>query len=335
MVKINQVLRHYGMYPYQGEKVTKKVAKVFTGNKHIAVKQSKNSSLPQIFSMVYQIAKEQNLSSIAPLYITEEGKPYIEGSHHFYYVVPWFDTKEESSLTSSINPLFGELGYIHQKTSYTREIDTNQLSEWTENQKKKTKQNFFQFESWISFFESKHYMSPTALLICHSYRMIREVSKLIEYWYDEWLVQIEKEKGMKYALCHGNLSPSHFIYTSNGVVFINWEQAFYGNPSRDMSILLSAIGRQHDAPLDSLMEGLPIYFKNAGCTKSDMALLALHLLNLEKFLRDVQRYVNKPNHFIEVEWIQIFQRHQFYYENILKIQEFIKNEHMIDDEDLS
>ncbi|GAA0483564.1 hypothetical protein GCM10008986_05840 [Salinibacillus aidingensis] len=332
MAKISRILHPYGMYPYQGEKITKKVIKVFTGSRYIAVKQSREKHLTQRFGFVYHEAKEKNLTSIAPLYLTEKGRPYIEGRHHFYYVVPWFKEKEGSSLTSSLHPFLGELAHIHRKTSVTKPIEIQQLNEWSQNQKEKIKKNFYQFENWIDLFEAQHFMSPTALLICHSYRMVRQMSHLLEYWYDEWRAHMEEEKEMKYCLCHGNLSPSHFVLTSNGVMFINWEQAFYGHPSRDLSMFFSTICQEHDTPLSLIKEGLPVYFKDAGYTKSDMALLAIHLLNVKDFLLDVQQYVKAPNHLTEVEWIQVFQRYQFYFEHVLDIQEFIKNDLMLTDD---
>ncbi|MRG88212.1 protein kinase family protein [Salinibacillus xinjiangensis] len=333
MSKLKQVLQSYGMFPYQGEMITKKLAKVYTGNQYVALKQTKTPHVNRTFAMVYQLAKKKNLSSVAQVYLNDKQSPVLLGKKHSYYVSPWFKSKQDVSFSSSLLPFFSELAVIHTKTAVDRRLNVDQVQDWIQAQKSKVKTNFNQFEKWIGSFEANHYMSPSELLICHSYRLIREISMQMEYWYGEWLERVREEKKMTFSLCHGNLSPSHFINSVDGMVLINWEKAFYGHPAKDLAQFFYSICFYHDAPIEQLIEGLNIYVDQHTFMNGDISILSLHLLNLDRYLQEVYQYVKNPNLRTEVEWIQRFQRYQFYFDHVLKVQKHLQDEHINNDDE--
>ncbi|MBB6451929.1 spore coat protein YsxE [Salirhabdus euzebyi] len=333
MSKLQNILKQYGMQSYQGEKLSPNALKVYTGNQYVVIKQSKNSGLEDTFRMVYQTANEKQLATVAPLYISKDNTPIIKGKNHNYYVMPWFKAKMNESMTSSYHLFFKELGYIHQKTIAEKSVDLDNINNWTDAQKSKVKNTFYRFEKWIALFEAKHFMSPTELLLCHLYRDMRELCYNLEYWFGEWRDHISKEEKMRIVLCHGNLAPSHFIHTENGMVFINWENAFYGHPAKDISRFFYHVCRFHDAPINEMMEALDHYHSIYPFYKSDYALFALHLLNTDRLMKKIAQYIKNKNAYAETEWVRQFQQFHFYYKHALYIQQQLRS-YLVDDEEM-
>jgi spore coat protein YsxE len=328
LTKLEKVLSHYGMYPYQGEPITSKVMKIYTGNQYVMLKRTKKQNVDQTFSLVYKLAKEHNLTSIAPLYLTKEQKPFVEGKKHAYYVMPWLNERKDETITSTSPLLFKEIGNIHQKTMDEKPFEMDNIQAWVNGQKERVKKVFQRYEKWMTTFEAKHFMSPTELLLCHFYRKLREVCQSQEYWYDEWRSYISTEKTIRSSLCHGALTPSHSIHTNNGIMFINWENAYYGQPVTDLSDMFHSMFVYSDINFDEIMDGFSYYKAANPLLKNEIALFALSILNPNRFIENVKRYVRNPKSKPEMEWVRLFQQHHFYFDHALYLQNHLKNELM-------
>jgi spore coat protein YsxE len=331
VTKLEKVLSHYGMYPYQGEKITSKVMKIYTGNQYIFLKKTKKQNVDRTFPLVYKLAKEHNLTSIAPLYITKEQKPFVEGKKHAYYVMPWIKEKKDETITSTSPLLFKEIGTLHQKTMVEKPFEMEDTQGWVNGQKERVKKLFHRYEQWMTTFEAKHFMSPTELLLCHFYRKIREVCQSQEYWYDEWGSYISTEKIIRSSLCHGTLTPSHAMLTNNGVVFVNWENAYYGQPVKDLADMFQSMLVYSDINMDDVIGGFSYYKAANPLQNSEIAFLALNILNPNRFIANVKRYVMDPKAKTEMEWVRLFQKYHFYFDHALYLQNQLKNE-LVDEE---
>nr|WP_302328510.1 phosphotransferase [Salirhabdus salicampi] len=164
--------------------------------------------------------------------------------------------------------------------------------------------------------------------------LFKKVTVQLEEWYDYWYEHIKETGELKSSLCHGALQPAHVLYKDNRCAFINWETLFIGHPARDITQFLRSVFIFHDAPYEDIKAGVMSYRHKFQFSKSDMALICLHLLKSEQFIKRLTTYTKHSHSLSEAKWVQIFQRYQFYFDLALKLQEEIKQDIIFDlDED--
>ncbi|TCT27140.1 spore coat protein YsxE [Melghiribacillus thermohalophilus] len=322
----NLILARYGMFGYQKEPITPRVTKVYTGDRHVAVKKTSRHDIYPRFQMAYRLARIKKLHSIIPLYLTREQELAVQINGDWYYVMPWIEPPA-NSVPSIYPESFSELAAIHKKTSQVFPIDPHFYRKWIETRRSQVDESFGWFEKKIGQVENQHYMSPSGYQLCNLYPLFYDVCKKANRWYSRWYHCLSREQKMRTVLCHGALSPSHILSSMQGPVFINWESAHMGHPGEDLANLLRHSLASPRPPFDHLETGLEDYIHQLSFKKSEISWAVLHLMHTDFFFKYVNQYFNQRDRYSEVNWVQRFERFRFYFSNLMTLEQ--KMDHIL------
>jgi spore coat protein YsxE len=322
--KLKTILHYYGIYPYYSEPLTNKAIKIYTGNQYIVLKRS-NKQPFACFPTVYKLAKEKQLDSIIPIYLTKYHSFGVQDGKTQYYIMPWIKEKMDDINTPRFPQIFKEIGHIHQKTGLERKVNPEQFEPWIFEQKSRVKKFFHTYEKWISAYEVQEFISPAELLLLHLYPQVRELCQSLEYWYDQWLENLQEEKVIRYSLCHGAFFPEHVLIHEQGIFFLNWEKAYFSQPINDLVQYIGRVCPKSDVNMDLLWQGVQTYQTAYSMSKSDYASFVIALFQFKQIIPLIRSFVKQRKLLTEMEWVRKFQILQIYYSNIsflhLKIKE--------------
>lgn len=285
--ELQEVLQAYQLPATNIEKATKNVYKVSFQNHKFALKKSKLSkSNLRVWESVYQIAQSNLLSQVLPVYLTSEGKLYVERGQSIYYLSPWIEEKSARDETW-VKSFYHDIATIHQVTKRKKVLSNK---EW--------KDSFISFQQYcielkdlymtaVKEFEKKRYMSPVELLICTQFRDVEQVFIKLQQRIEQFTEQEEQEMTWNYSLCHRNLITSHRLEG----YFINWESAEYNHAITDLVDFFKREAKIFDSPIDLLLENFSSYNEVNNLTNAELQLLTIHLLDPVPYMNIVKSYM--------------------------------------------
>ncbi|WP_138415489.1 phosphotransferase [Aquibacillus sediminis] len=296
MKDIQRILEAYQINATEIVPITNRVYKIHSHNYTYALKRSRlTKSDIDKWSYVYQLANQQQISSILPVYMTRNGQVFYHDNQSVYYVTPWIEKKEIDEPEHEIDSFYQELAKLHQQTRQANDLRSDQLDQVIYQEKEKMNHARNRLLTFVETFEQRHYMSPFELHVCMQYRDIDYVFQQLADWYDFYLEDIESYGHGAYVLCHGNLRASHKIFQHNKTYFINWERAFYGSPVNDLARYFYNELKYHDSYLDQFIQSFSIYERYNPLKQSERSLLAIYLLTPSNYLRVVENYHSANN----------------------------------------
>lgn len=291
MENVNQVLYSYNIQPADIRPVSKRLNQVHNANTSFALKRSMlNAGQLSNWHDAYRTAEKYNLKSILPVYLNNRGEIFEQHNGEIYYLSPWKEKKEYDEPEHQLESFYQAVGTIHNRTKQSNDIAIEKTEEAVELEKQKIDSYRGQLLTFIGQFEARHYMAPFELLVCTQYRDLEQVLMKASEWYDYYLKDLQGDKRMFHALCHGDLRDSHVIYQNTQTYLINWERSFYGNPVMDLAIYFYNEFKYHDSPLTHLAGSFSIYEKYNPLLQSEKSLLAIYLLNLRPYLQVIEEY---------------------------------------------
>ncbi|PAV27694.1 hypothetical protein CIL05_20570 [Virgibacillus profundi] len=292
MDSIKKVLQAYSIYPHTIDKITDRIYQVSDGQSDYALKRSK-LSMDKLtnWENSYQLAFSHNLSSVLPVYLTNDGNLYKNSENDIFYLTPWIDNMDTNINKQTMEQFYRNIGKIHAKTKQEQMIQTEALKRNFYTYMKYCEDTLIHLLDFVEQFEKNRYMSPFELLVCTQFRELeyglKEINKRIEQFID-----LEEEKiTWNYSLCHGDLDFSHML-TSNQSYLINFENATYESAAMDLAIFFKNEVADYDSDTELFIDLFSLYMDANKLTTNELQLLVIHLLNPAEYFSIVQGYVN-------------------------------------------
>src|SRR5699024_9736254 len=229
----------YGIYLGHMNKVTDSLYQIHDGQHIYALKRSSlTKNTIENWESVFHTAHVNNLSDIAPVYLTKANKMFYEVDGVYYYLMPWIEQSE-----SSIEQLYQSIGRIHKKTKQTKSINPNDILPQFNTYKDYCKQHMRNLLNYVDRFEQVRYMSPFELQVCTHFRDMETIIKQSIHRTEKFIIQLTEDNIWNHSLCHGYLSQSHILNRT----IINWERAKYDHPIIDLVFLFKNDMSVYDA----------------------------------------------------------------------------------------
>ncbi len=179
------------------------------------------------------------------------------------------DIKEEKN--QKINDLLVIIGILHNKTSYLREIDLDEIKSIYENLKNKINEASKYYRILNDEIDKEIFFSPSEYLLIRNISLFYYLLEKANQKLDTWYTNIKKEKSIRMSLIHNNISIDHLII--NDIKYlINWDKACFDNPIND----LESFYRKYYAFIE-LSDTLNIYEGKNKLNKLEKDLLLIRL----------------------------------------------------------
>ena len=237
--ELRKIIKKRGIHPIS---YTKK-GKVYI------IKEKKHSFVIKLNTNNYDIYKY--LLSRDFLYFPENFS-YKNSNYDIYEYIP--DIKEE--YEQKLEDLIIIISKLHSKTSYRREIDLDDIKSIYEDTKSKIEKIRQYYVRLNDSIDKELFLSPVNYLLARNISLIYYALDLSNKYIDEWYKHIIKEKGLRVALLHNNISIDHLIIDDKKYL-ISWDYAYFNNPIYDIENLY----RKYYYYLE-LQDVLQIYEKN-------------------------------------------------------------------------
>jgi spore coat protein YsxE len=276
-----------------------------------------------LWQHVYAIANEKNLFEIAPVYLTREGKLYLEMDESFYYLTPWIETPSTGNLKNYMENTMQNLGRLHVTTMKSHRISKDSLNDNFLTYQAFCKQIPLELKRIVHQFESNRYMSPFELLVCTQYRDVEYALKMNNDKIEQFLELSDEDLTWNHCLCHGNLTPDHTV----GRYIINWETVRYDHPAVDLANYFNHLTGNYDQPLELITDAFKIYKNKNDFNRMELKLLSIYLLHPSIYITTIQKYVNNTSQksmALQIKDIQQQFRKLLF---AIKWNEFIKDEY--------
>ena len=189
-------------------------------------------------------------------------------NYDMYEYIP--EIKEDKE--QKIEDLIVIIAKLHNKTSYLREIDLDEIKSIYESIKKeidKTKDFYIKINDLI---DKEVFLSPPEYLLIRNISLIYYALNLANNYIDDWYRTIINEKSIRVSLLHNNISIEHLIINEDKYL-ISWDKAYFDNPIYD----IEGIYRKYYASIE-FANALRIYEKNNKLNCLEYKLLVARLL---------------------------------------------------------
>ena len=157
--------------------------------------------------------------------------PPLLGERAGYEIYPYIEEAPLPREQKALDLMY-VISLLHNKTTFYRTVDLNQLKKFYEEQSQTIDYLFQYYQDLQTMIEGQVYMSPSEYLWIRNsslfYQQLNKAKELLENWYQ----LASKQKKERYALVHHHLSLDHFIEKENGYL-ISWDQAKMDLPIYD------------------------------------------------------------------------------------------------------
>ncbi|MFC4403958.1 phosphotransferase [Gracilibacillus xinjiangensis] len=292
-----QIFDAYNIQPNYIEQISDRVYKLIANHQNYCLKFSALTE-DQLghWNAVYHYIYERHVYGFVPVILTKDNSPYYMLEGQVILLTPWVEGYRSDRLTDEWIASFHGLGKLHGTTIQHIEINhsTDQLTGIGPYDDKDIKRKKEELLHYIRYFESKRYMSPFELQACMHYRDLEWILQVKERWQYIYLDLLKEKQNRKVVLCHGNLTPSHYVLIDDTTYFLNWEYARMDIPARDVATYLKSLFTNHDCDMKKAFDGLLIYFQYVSFHDDDKCELIFDLLDLDPYFTLLSDYVNSP-----------------------------------------
>ncbi|WP_106497008.1 hypothetical protein [Lentibacillus sp. Marseille-P4043] len=306
MDNIRKVLASYRINAVTIDHITDNLLKISDSHHSYALKISKLTSETIVnWENVYHQSYKQNISSILPVYLTEQGKSHEKINDTFYYLTPWLSSNPIEPK-QQIERMYRSIGTIHTQTRQSLAMDSEKVINSFERYQAQLKKNRLILLQYVEKFEKNRYMSPVELLVCTQYRDLEFVFDELMNRIEQFVYDLQNQSVWYYSLCHGQLDFSHIIYDHHTHI-INWEKSHFNNAAVDLAGLFHNVTKQYDDPAEHLVDMFFAYIEENKLTETELCLLSIHLLDPTKYITIVEQYIKNTTAYSEVDQIKQLQ----------------------------
>lgn len=142
--------------------------------------------------------------------------------------------KDESlNKTQKINDYIEILAILHQKTSYIREINLDEIKKEYEELNEKIMDIRKYYINLNDLMDKEMFLSPSMYLLVRNisliYALLDNSSLLLQELYEN----IKNKKSIRVSLLHNNIDLDHLIVSDNRYL-ISWDKAYFESPVYDL-----------------------------------------------------------------------------------------------------
>lgn len=159
--------------------------------------------------------------------------PKIINNKNAKYEITNYIKEQDINNYEKINNLVYLTSVLHQKTSFFKEIDLDELKKMYENILNEANYLMNYYHDINNYIDNNMFMSPTEYLLISNidlfYFLLSFIIDKITVWYN----YVKENKIIRYAMVHGNLSLNH-ILTNDNIYLISWDKAHLDMPVVDL-----------------------------------------------------------------------------------------------------
>ena len=146
--------------------------------------------------------------------------------------------KEDNiSKEQKINDLINITAYLHKKTSFTKEIDLDEIKKMYENIENNTNYLMNYYSDLNNIIDNIVFMSPRDYLLVRNIDLFYYLISFVKVEINNWYNSLKENKIVRYSMIHNNLDLSH-ILINNSTYLISWDKAKIGFPYKDIKKIL-------------------------------------------------------------------------------------------------
>lgn len=287
MNKHAAILQQYQVLPQGMIQITDRLTQVKANGKKYALKRSRltTKNVDDWLNVYYQ-AHERNLSGVLPLYMTTTKELYVEAEGEIYYLMPWLETTARDPSKEVYGELLRSIGNVHLETKQVSSLKDHHLEEEFLAYQHHCLKSEEKLLHYIKEFEKKYYPSPLELQVLTHYRDLSFALKESKQLVTTITRELEEEVYWGRSLKHGKLDQNHFLQP----YLINWEEASMDHAMYDLLDLFSSEIANNYRSVDFLLEAFPSYLDENPLQTIELAMISLHLLNLDDYLVDLNHF---------------------------------------------
>ncbi|HET7578058.1 MAG TPA: phosphotransferase [Bacillales bacterium] len=282
---LGPILFQYQLYPNEIETIGK-VKKLFTAKGKYALKETE-MSMEQRTWFLHVIERLNRLGFdrfVAP-FSTKYGEPLAMHNGKMYYVMPWVEDKDPGILSLE-ERLIETAAALHILTEKEQDYSTKIVESSYDALIGRWKAHEKEIEKFAAAAESKIYFSQFEFSFRSYFTEAIEAADAAKQYLSRWRACCKKERRFRVVLCHGKLSPSHFI---DGQL-LNLEHAVLDSPVRDLALLLRSSIMRGVPEQEDPFDWLQTYEERFALRKEEKFLLGAYLLFPEPVYRSIREY---------------------------------------------
>ncbi len=142
---------------------------------------------------------------------------------------------EDESLNKNqkINDYIKVLAILHQKTSYLREIDLDEIKKEYEEINTLITRTHKYYYDLNDVIDHESFLSPSTYLLVRNISLIYALLDKSKILLNKLYEKIKNMKSIRVSLLHNNIDLDHLII-NNQPYLISWDQAYFNNPIYDL-----------------------------------------------------------------------------------------------------
>lgn len=207
--------------------------------------------------------------------------------------------EESTSLYPQKSEDFIKLvGLLHSKTSYYKEVRTDNYNEIFENISNNISYYKDYYNKYYELFLKSKYMSPSEYQFVRNYSKIYASLLFCEEELNNWYELVKDNSKQRVSLIHNNLDLSHFIKGENKDYLISWDKTKFDSPVLDLANLYKR--EFFNVEFSSLFE---IYNDINRLTEEELKLLFILISLPEKIIFEGSEFEKTKNMRIKLDYI--------------------------------
>lgn len=318
------ILFYYDIYPMKIEDYGK-IKKIDAYGTSFALKETEllDTDIDRFIHSIRKLERKGYQGHV-PIIPTKYGEYVVRIGPKVYYLMPWVENRPISRDITIEELMSDQLGIIHRLTiesvpltpQYREKAYLSLLKRWEERQKI--------IEQFADIAEGNTYMSPFQLTFFTNYyylkSLIEEAKKHLERWYEI----CEKKETTRRVLCHSRLSRQHVLLgEQNQPYLINFEKSTFDTPARDLALFFRHAFRYNLWDEEALGRWIAAYMRHNELLEEEKELLLAYLFFPEPVVAIVASYMNDPNRFTEIEYVQRFERRMMVMRKVQRLKGLI------------
>ncbi|MED4016339.1 spore coat protein YsxE [Sutcliffiella cohnii] len=287
------ILRQYGVVPELLQSYSHNVWRVGTKEGNYALKKINKNRAYALFMNIHSLS-QRGVSSVVPIYKTQQGFYFIENQTDSYYLMPWVEHQEEREADFKDSLMFKELAKLHNITVKEKDYELDDITSFYEKTKIDWRQDEERLNQFVDDCEKKIYMSPFELQVCSFATEIGSALRFALQKLDSWYDEIKEAKKHRTAITHGAVSFHHFLKDKEGRgYFISWEKARKAAPANDLIAFYHRYLRTYPMFCDDCVDWYFEYSNAFPLKDHEKALALAYLAYPRQFISVLNKYIEE------------------------------------------
>ncbi|MCL1630521.1 spore coat protein YsxE [Sporolactobacillus sp. CPB3-1] len=316
--QINRILFYYDLKPYNYTPHGQ-LTRIDTIAGSFALKEKVlNDRQIRNLQTVYDLSRRLVIDAVCPL-PSKYGDLVIQDSGSSWYLMPWLDeTVDDSDFQERYRHLFVKAGQLHMQTR-GKAVDCTSLDQ---GMMRVLAQRQRIWELFMYQAEHHVYPSPFEQAVLSKAFIYLENMQRARNFFSQEKNDNGKQKTLRYALCHGRLSPLHLLIENERVRLTNFENSEDGFFIVETATLFEQASAMLEPEQANWRDFYRSYQSVCPLSSEEQAFLLHFLLFPGAHARLLDQYMHATNQVNEQwfvrQWTKLCRAHQIMYTAIKK-----------------